>query len=284
MQAITIKIISASVASTVVGVLAGYQYAKKKLSTEFDEIAQREIAEAREFFMTIRERETPQAAVQRLVPDAKVAEGVQTFRATNDLVEAAKEAHRSYQGTPVHVVKADAGQGLTATTETKEQEAERETQEAMAVDQEEGDPESTVIERNILFDGRPLEDSEWDPEAERDERRNGVPYVVSEGEYMENEHNHEQIVLTYFALSDTLVDEDEKPIDDVEGTCGTENLKRFGHGSGDINVVFVRNEKRGMDMEILRSMGSYEKEVLGIDVDDELQHAHMPRRGRRLEE
>lgn len=280
MNVATIKIIGASVVSTAIGVAAGYQLAKKRLTTEFEEHLAEEIDAARSFFLSLENRETPAEAVQRLHPEVKVDK---IFVQTDGVQEAA-DALRSYQGRPVNVVKADKGERIDAPVETKEQEVERETQEAMAVDLEEGDPESTVVERNIFVDGRPLDESEWDLEAERDERRNGVPFVISEGEHAENEANHEQIVLTYFALDDTLIDEDEKPIDDVEGLVGVDNLKRFGHGSGDANVVFVRNEKRGLDMEILREMGSYTKQVLGLDVDDELQHAHMPRRGRRLEE
>lgn len=273
MNPVAVKIVGASISSTLIGAVAGYFYAKKRLTKEFEGHLAEEIDAARSFFTALSDRESPAEAVARLHPEVH-GEDEKTSKVMQDAVDALQ----SYQQPPVNVVKADAGQRVEE-PQTKEEEVEQALGEEHDVDHE---PADETTERNIFIDGRPIVDSEWDPEAERDARRNGVPYVISEGEHSENEDNFDQIVLTYFALDDTLVDEDEKPIDDVDGMCGTENLKRFGQGSGDPNVVFVRNEQRAIDMEIIRSMGSYTKEVLGIDTDDALEHSGMPRRRRKL--
>ena len=73
-------------------------------------------------------------------------------------------------------------------------------------------------------------------------------------------------------------------IDDINGTVGQDNMKRFGHGCDDPNVVFIRNEKLATDFEVLRHNGSYAEEVLGlVETDDHVEHSAMSRR-RRLDE
>jgi hypothetical protein len=57
---------------------------------------------------------------------------------------------------------------------------------------------------------------------------------------------------------------------------------RFGHGSKDPNVVYIRNPRLEMEMEILRDPSSYEKEVLGETIEKraqtaDLKHSHQRR-------
>lgn len=106
------------------------------------------------------------------------------------------------------------------------------------------------------------------------------PYVISKDEYDENEPGHDQVTVTYFDKDDTLVDARDQVIDDVDGTVGINNLQRFGHGSVDNRVVLVRNERLDMDFEVVKSDGSYAKEVLGFD-EDQLKHSDIRMRTRR---
>jgi hypothetical protein len=64
---------------------------------------------------------------------------------------------------------------------------------------------------------------------------------------------------------------------------GDDNL-RFGYGSNDSNMVYVRNPRIEMDMEIVRSQGTYTKEVLGFDDEAELKHSGRRRRFRESDE
>ena len=141
----------------------------------------------------------------------------------------------------------------------------------------------TDEEPTILVDGVPLDPDAFDLEAEVDSRRNGVPYVITRNEYDENPDGFDQTVLTWFMHDSTLVDENEKEIDAVERMVGRANLQRFGHGSGDPLVVFVRNEKEGMDFEILRTDANYIETSLGLTDEDEheLKHSSAPPRRRR---
>jgi hypothetical protein len=70
-----------------------------------------------------------------------------------------------------------------------------------------------------------------------------------------------------------LTDEVDTIVPDVDATVGVENMLRFGHGSGDPNVVYIRNPKLEADFEVTRSAGKYAKEVLGYDDGEHLQHS-----------
>jgi hypothetical protein len=74
------------------------------------------------------------------------------------------------------------------------------------------------------------------------------------------------------------VDEDEKPIYNHEQQTG--QLK-FGHGSGDPNVVYIRNDKRQSEYEVVHDPGLYSVEVLGLEIEhntrtQDLRHANRP--------
>lgn len=124
----------------------------------------------------------------------------------------------------------------------------------------------------------------WDYEAERSNRKAGEPYVIHVDEYMNDEMNYEnQSTLTWYEKDQILTDSHDKPIYNATETVG--ELK-FGHGSGDPNVVFVRNERTKAEYEILRDPGSYTETVMGEEIESEyesadLTHMNAPRRMRR---
>lgn len=267
----TVIIAGISVFSTTVGVAAGAFLTKRRLEVVFDERLEQEINDAREFF-TVRAYKkdlSPADAVEMLVPVED--------RPVSKTAEAAGTAMRSYQGEQVQVVTSS--EGLSKVAEEISEEVPEHNNpnpgEGVAVEVTE------TTTRNIFVDNVPLTDDDFDMEEERLARRNGVPYIVTREEYDANEDDYEQVPLTYFAFDDVLVDEDEKSIDNIEEFVGKHNLQRFGAGSGDSKVVYIRNELKEMDYEVLRSDGSYAEEVLGLTSDDHLEHSAIPRRGRR---
>lgn len=109
----------------------------------------------------------------------------------------------------------------------------------------------------------------WDWDEEKAQRSEEVPYVIHQNEWNEvSEDSYQQVVYTYYAKDDVLVDtEDGHPVPHGDLVVGQENLK-WGHGSDDADVVFVRNDRLELDIQICRSPLSYEEEVLGVsDVD-----------------
>ena len=83
------------------------------------------------------------------------------------------------------------------------------------------------------------------------------PYVISPDEYGCAE-GYDMIDLTYYA-DGVLADETDEIVEDVEGTIGTDSLRRFGEYEHD--AVHVRNDVRRIDYEILRVKDTYEATV-----------------------
>ena len=78
------------------------------------------------------------------------------------------------------------------------------------------------------------------------------PYVIPPEEYDENDYETES--LTYYA-DGVLTDMYDNIIEDVEGTVGTDSLTHFGEYEDD--SVFVRNDERQIDYEILLDSDKY---------------------------
>ena len=103
-------------------------------------------------------------------------------------------------------------------------------------------------------------------------KEHGHPYLISKEEYFENGSDYAQVTITYFEDDDVLVDEDDSMISDVGDTVGLKQLTRFGVLSGDHNIVYVRNEAKEIDFEIVRNKGNYAKDVLGF-----IEHSSDPK-------
>lgn len=112
-------------------------------------------------------------------------------------------------------------------------------------------------------DDIPLKDN-WDYATEVKSRIPDVPYVIHADEYAQNEKNYTQTTLTYYEDDDVLSDERDNVIEDQDETIGLANLSKFGHGSNDVNIVYVRNDALEADYEVIRSTGSYAQEVHGF--------------------
>lgn len=236
-------LIGVAVVAAGVGGFVAYKFAKRRLATQYDEKLKEELA-ATERYYTLRDKdgvfETPTDAVQALHPDARPV---------------VDPRPRQHTAVPYHTM------------------ADRDdASEHPSVAQR-------IIERNV-FDTAATDPRDWDLAAEivaREENPN-EPYVISTDEWAKNEPAHEQVQLTYFAESDDLVDDQSVPVRNEQQVVGEDNLTRFGHGSGDRNIVYVRNERLGMDMEIIRTDGSFSDEATG---GRELRHSHQPRRSRK---
>ncbi|MCC8151377.1 MAG: YtxH domain-containing protein [Lachnospiraceae bacterium] len=79
------------------------------------------------------------------------------------------------------------------------------------------------------------------------------PYVIRPEEFGEFE-NYETISLTYYS-DGVLADECDEVVDDIEEIVGFESLTHFGEYEDD--SVFVRNDAKSCDYEILKDFGTY---------------------------
>lgn len=112
----------------------------------------------------------------------------------------------------------------------------------------------------------------WDMEKELAGRTPRIPYVIHVDE--RHESGYTETTMTYFAGDDVLCDERDKVVNEPDDVVGIENLDRFGHGSNDPNVVYIRNDTLGVDVEVVRSERTYAEDVHGMT------HADQPRERR----
>lgn len=158
---------------------------------------------------------------------------------------------------------------------TYDEELEQMTQTSFVLPHVEEEPEEPEEIKNIFENYDP----EWDIDDELSSRSEDEPYILHVEEFMNDEEGFHQSTLTYYEGDNILTDEKDVPIYNHSQIVG--ELK-FGHGSNDPNVVFVRNHKLKAEYEILRDTGYYEHEVLGIDIASEftrrdLKHSSEPR-------
>lgn len=119
----------------------------------------------------------------------------------------------------------------------------------------------------------------WDYAKELENRNPDLPYVIHKDEFYSEESGYTQSTLTYYAGDDILVDEDDTPIYNHDQVIGSPI--KFGHGSGDPNVVHIRNDRRRAEYEVIFDPSLYSKEVLGIEIENntrvqDLRHSRMP--------
>lgn len=120
-------------------------------------------------------------------------------------------------------------------------------------------PEDIIVENIFDRDGDKID---W--AAEKALRNTVDPYIISSEEFYQNENDYEQMSLTYYEGDDILSDGKDEPVQSVEHTVGLWAFNRFGHGSDDPNVVYIRNGRLSMDFEVMRNEGSFAEEVHGI--------------------
>lgn len=258
------------------GALAGaglgvgaYFLLKKQLSSkielEFEAKLDAEIEGMRKFYerrTKTGKYATPESAAETLIPDIETA-----------LVEEAVEALATYEPVqPTGIIPSSEDPRLGANNRTRYDRVKEVQPEAVV--------ETVAVVEEItlnVFDAQQIDG--WDMDVEEASRRPEAPYVISHDEFMENSYEHQQNTITYYLGDDTLADENSVAIDEVEATVGVENLQRFGHGSRDSSIVYVRNERIELDFEVILNRGTYLEEIVGF------QHSEITkirtRRGRR---
>ena len=107
----------------------------------------------------------------------------------------------------------------------------------------------------------------WNYEQELASRTPEAPYVIHQNEFNHSNLNYTKVVYSYYARDDYLTnpENEDRPVFGGEEIVGAGNLK-FGHGSDDVDVVYVRNDMLETDMQICRLDKSYEEDVVGLHV------------------
>lgn len=132
-----------------------------------------------------------------------------------------------------------------------------------------------------LVDLNAFDSSKYNREDEMDieNRDPESPYIISADEFNANEGDFEQRSLTYYEDDDVLADEKDLIIEEVEAVVGVDNLTKFGVGSGNKDLLFIRNERLECDFDVSRHESSYSKVVLGFVEEPIVQKRRNRKRG-----
>lgn len=79
-----------------------------------------------------------------------------------------------------------------------------------------------------------------------------LPYVIDEDEFLE-ENQYDKITISYFEDDSVFVNQEDDIISDGMEFVGEENISKFKN-----DVLYVRNEKLGVDYEVILEKGGYE--------------------------
>jgi len=252
-------------AGAAAGALIAFRIAYKKAETKYSEIAAEEVAEMRQHYQ-----------------DKLVA--LDANNKKKDVEEIVRE--RGYSVEPEQTEPP-----MAVTPPTTVVDAAREAvddEDVVEVDDDPGDPmEEVLIEahtsgeepkvRNVFAEH--AVDDTWDSFAERKRRSPLEPYVIHRDERDEFGH-YDDVTWTYYEADDVLCNERDEVVagDERDKLLGEANLEKFGHGSGDAQIVYIRNDQLEMQFEIVRSPNSYAEEVHGFDPPEpEIRHAHRGR-------
>lgn len=245
-----------SAVSLGIGGYGGYYIANRKLRTLYNKMIKHDIEHTREYYQR-RYKEgkyaTPEEAAGNLIPVDLNSPEAEEALGLKPAVDALLSYSPTFDGEEV------------AETDEEAERLQQEHEKKMS---------------NIFQHG--LRQEPWDHEAELLRRASepNAPYILTQDEYMSNETEFEQSTLTYYQVDDVLTDSRDEEIRDSDNTVGDVNLTKFGHGSGDPNVLYIRNERLEMEFEILLERTSFVKAVLGFDEAPERERLRKFRNGR----
>lgn len=184
-----------------------------------------------------------------------------------DLVKAAEEEHVAYN----RVVPAD----------TEVRQAVYEAADVAA--QENAEEGAEAAKRLNVFTNNEQFVDQWDYDMELPNRKSLTPYVIHKEEFDRDDMGFQQVTLTYYAGDGVVTDPYETPVYNHERLLGP---LLWGHGSGDPQVVYIRNEATSMEYEVCYDPKSSEVELHGLHIEeeleaDELKHSQRPLKMRR---
>jgi hypothetical protein len=238
-----------------VGATVGYIFAKRQLEAKYSAIAAEEAAEAREHYYA-----------------KSVA--LENVKDKPDLADIVRE-----QGYSVDPEPSQPPMAVTPPSAVVEAAQEEEVVGA----EPEAETAEPVVHQNTFqqFGDAARPEHEWDWHKERSRRSPLKPYVIHIDEREERADVYECVMFTYFEEDDILCNERDEVVgkEDRDRIIGEANLNRFGHGSGDATVVYIRNDQLEMDVEVNLSPNSYAEEVHGFE--PEIRHSDQRFRSRR---
>lgn len=237
------QLLGVGLSSGVLGLLAGVFLAQKKAEKKYKEISDTEIDSVKDSYARL--HKTGKYGLEEMASKY----GGSTAPVQEIITEEGYGVVNEVPATPDDIA-----------AELERRKVQEEIDESVSDEPE----ELAVVTRNIFESNDPDTFFNWEEEMERREAKPLDPYVITKEEFYQGEKDYEQVNLTWFDGDDVLVDSRDSPVDNTDSTVGDSNLLRFGHGSEDKNVVYIRNERLEIDIEIAKSNGKFAEEVLGF--------------------
>jgi hypothetical protein len=260
-KATIVRIVSAGIGGLLVGGGSGFILANKLQQKKYQAIVDQQIAEVKDFYSKKYKEgdySTPEAAMQTLHPDSD-------FTLAPELPDSVKEALQDYNGTVSDIQ--EALPGFNAGDTLLLEESEFLTPLPSAEEIKEGIERTRKnIWDEVAKEAQPM--AEIDTDGGGPVRDPENPYVITI-EAFHDQNNYAKITIMYYEGDNTLCDDAQSVIPDINGTVGPNALSNFGAFSEDENIVYVRNEKLEVDWEVVRSSQAYAHAVAGFDVDNE---------------
>jgi hypothetical protein len=216
-----------------VGSVIGGFIQDKRLRTRYEQLAESEIDQMREHFRALhvaREEKPPLEELKGVAEDAGYSSRIEDYTKANEVISEA----------------------------------------FLEKDEEHPDTEMEPETRNIFEDrvAAPIEEG-WDYATELakriDDRIAKRAYVIHEDERQELDYSETEF--TYYEGDDVMCDSDDRIIEKPELIIGDDFREQFGHGSGDPNAVYIRNDQLAADIEVTSTPGMYSVEVQGLEGD-----------------
>lgn len=243
----TALLVTVGVLGAVAGAFGGYFFAKKRLEEKYANLAQEEIDDAKAYYQNMHKvDESGPLGPDDLLERLHGSEALAALRAKQELLD---------------------GEPLSLELEELELEASRIESATIIEDAGYVRGETNIFARNE--DG--IREFDWDTESPL--RGDTRPYVITFEEFTSNDSGFEQLQMTYWEEDDVLADSQEQIVPDIDAIAGIDNLvDKWGYGSQDKNTVYIRHPAQEVELEVVRSAGSYTKEVMGFD-ENHLEHS-----------
>lgn len=253
----------ASLVSATAGVVGGYLYARKRLSTAFEVELEQQLEAAEEVFKMkhkVGMYANPEDLVQRRVPAGEV---------TKAQVDAARVAYGKVSDLDEddlqRIIK-----GLRRDDHPVPDPPVEEEESLLGLD---ADEDVQVVDVNV-FSGADddLYYPTYEEYLEENPRGDEEPYIITAAEFFNGHLDQDTASLTWYdedgvTGKGVLVDARDTPVDIADEVVGLKHMDMFGMWSDQMNLVFICNPKLGLNFEVIRHRGSY-ADAIGMRVPE----------------
>lgn len=222
------------------GAFFAYKFAYSRAETKYSKISDEEVSEMRRHYQE----------------KARALEATQAKRPVGEIVK-----ERGYSAT-----EKETPPPMAVPPPTRVVESDDPSDQPPRVEPE---IKSTEVQ-NVFVQNGVEEEFEWDWHDERTHRSPEAPYVIHIDEkYDDASQGYDIVTVTYYDGDDVLCNDRDEVIAHADRAelIGEGNLYRFGHGSGDPSIVYVRNDKVEIIYEVIRSPHKFAEEVHGFTHD-----------------